>query len=90
MDARAAARSKADADALALDILAKLKAGADIDKMMAEHSEDPGSAKSGTAYDVTPHAGLVPPFKALSLRLDVGEAGIVETAYGWHIIKRTE
>lgn len=35
---------------------------------MAELSEDPGSATSGTSYGVTPDAGLVPAFKEASLR----------------------
>ena len=39
-------------------------------------------------YTATPEAGLVEPFKALALRLNVGEAGLVMTQYGWHIIVR--
>jgi peptidyl-prolyl cis-trans isomerase D len=57
---------------------------------MTELSEDPGSAKAGTSYDVTPDAALVPPFKNLSLRLKVGEVGVVKTDFGMHIIQRTE
>ncbi len=55
---------------------------------MSKDSEDPGSAKSGISYDVTTGAALVSTFKALSLRLQVGEAGIVQTQFGLHVIKR--
>ena len=58
--------------------------------LMAELSEDPGSAKSGQSYDVTPDAGLVEPFKNLSLRLNKDEVGVVKTQFGIHIIQRVE
>ena len=58
--------------------------------LFAELSEDEGSAKSGMAYPVTPDAGLVEPFKNLSLRLDVNEVGVVKTDFGVHIIQRVE
>ena len=61
-----------------------------IEPLMAELSEDPGSAKSAESYDVTPDAGLVEPFKNLSLRLKVGEVGVVKTQFGIHIIQRVE
>ena len=31
---------------------------------------------------------MVPPFKNLALRLKMGEAGLVKTQFGWHVIKR--
>jgi len=57
---------------------------------MTELSEDSGSAKTGISYDVTPDAGLVPPFKNLSLRLKLNEVGVVKTDFGIHIIQRVE
>ena len=64
-------------------------AGDDL-SVAKELSEDPGSAKSGESYEATPTAGLVPPFKNLSLRLNKGEVGVVKTQFGVHIIKRVE
>ncbi len=87
---RGAGRSRADLEALVKKTMAALKKGAKIEPLMKELSEDPGSAESGTSYDVTPDAGLVPPFKNLSLRLKVGEVGAVKTDFGIHIIQRTE
>ncbi|MCA9524261.1 MAG: peptidylprolyl isomerase [Myxococcales bacterium] len=90
LDKRAKDRTKAEADKMVQDLMAKLKKGAKIDALMKEYSEDPGSAKSGRAYDVTPKARLVPPFKKLSLRLKKNEVGLVKTQFGWHVIQRIE
>ncbi len=89
-DPRALKRTKADADKLAKEVLDKVSAGGDMKALMKEYSEDGGSANDGTAYDVTERARLVEPFKNLSLRLRMNEAGIVKTIFGWHIIKRVE
>jgi parvulin-like peptidyl-prolyl isomerase len=88
VDPRAEKRTKADADKLAAEVLAKVKKGEDITKLMKELSEDPGSAPSGRTYPVDENAGLVPPFKKLSLRLAMNEAGMVKTDFGWHVIQR--
>ena len=57
---------------------------------MAKLSEDRARPPAGTAYDVTPDAGMVAPFKNLALRLEVGEVGVVKTQFGIHSIQRTE
>jgi hypothetical protein len=90
MDTRARARSRTDADDLAVATLARVRVGEDMAEIMREISEDTGSAATGKPYDVTPEAGLVFEFKRLSLRLAPGEAGLVKTIYGWHVIKRIE
>jgi len=89
-DPRARKRSRAEADQLAVELLGRVRAGEPIEPLMEEFSEDPGSAHTGIAYDVDPKAGLVFEFKRLSLRLDVGESGLVLSEYGWHVIKRVE
>ncbi len=89
-DERGKKRTRPELEKLVKDTVAKLKKGDKIEPMMSELSEDPGSAKDGKSYDVTPDAGLVPPFKALSLRLKVGEVGVVKTDFGIHIIQRVE
>lgn len=87
---RAASRTREQADALAHSLLQRVRGGEPMPALMAEFSEDPGSAQSGRAYEVTPSAELVPPFKRLALRLEPGEAGLVLSEYGWHVIKRVE
>ncbi len=89
-DEKGAKRDRATLDKLVKDTVAKLTKGAKIEPLMKELSEDPGSSQDGKSYDVTPTAGLVPPFKNLSLRLKVGEVGVVKSDYGIHIIQRVE
>jgi len=81
-------RDRAALEKLVKDTVAKLKKGDAIEPIMKELSEDPGSAASGDGYPVTPDAGLVEPFKKLSLRLNPGEVGAVKTQFGIHIIQR--
>ena len=87
-DERAKKRTKAEADKLAQDILAKARAGTDMGKLMKEFSEDPGSKDTGRTYEVSKTAQLVEPFKKLALRLEKDEVGLVKTEFGFHIIKR--
>ncbi len=75
---------------LALDLLGRVRAGEAIEPLMAEFSKDSGSAQSGESYEVTPSAQLVFEFKRLGLRLKVGEAGVVKSDFGWHVMKRIE
>lgn len=89
-DERALARSREDADKLAASLLERVSAGEAIEPLMAEFSEDPGSAQSGVSYDVSVDAQLVFEFRRMGLRLNVGEAGLVLSQYGWHVMKRIE
>ena len=77
--ARQEARRAPTLEKLVKETVAKLQKGDKIEPIMAELSEDPGSAKSGEATTSTPDAGLVEPFKNLSLRLKLGEVGVVKT-----------
>jgi parvulin-like peptidyl-prolyl isomerase len=56
--------------------------------LMQRYSEDPTSSASGKVLDVTPTSPMVEPFKRLALRLTADEAGLVKSAFGWHIVKR--
>jgi|SRR5664279_3466653 len=89
-DPRAAKRTKKDAEDQIKALMTQIKAGGDFDALMKQWSEDPGSAGSGRAYTVSPDAQLVIEFKQLGLRLKVGEVGVVQSDYGFHIMKRVE
>jgi peptidyl-prolyl cis-trans isomerase D len=89
-DSRATSRSKRDAERQVRALLKQISAGAEFETLMGLHSEDPGSASTGEAYDVAPDAQLVIEFRQLGLRLEVNEVGVVESDYGFHIIKRVE
>jgi hypothetical protein len=90
LDARAENRTQHDAEALSLELLAKLQAGAPIEPLMKEYSEDPGSAASGISYDVTPDSRLAADFIELALRLKVGESGVVKSLFGLHVMQRVK
>lgn len=89
-DPRAKARTKDQAEGLVRSLVTQVKAGADFDLLMKQHSEDPGSASNGRAYDVSTDAQLVIEFKQLGLRLNVNEIGVVQSEFGFHIMKRVE
>lgn len=90
IDPRAANRTKQQAEAQVEAILEKLRAGGDFDALMTEYSEDKGSAASGRPFEVSPDAHLVIEFRQLGLRLQVGEVGVTESDFGFHVIKRLE
>jgi peptidyl-prolyl cis-trans isomerase D len=90
LDPRAAARTKKDAEDKVRTIVAQLKNGADFDTLMKKESEDPGSAASAREYSVSPDAQLVIEFRQIGSRLKIGEVGVVESDFGFHIVKRTE
>jgi len=89
-DPRAAKRTKKDAEDQVRSLMKQIQAGADFDALMKQWSEDPGSAASGHAYPVTPSASLVIEFKQLGLKLKINEVGVVQSEYGFHIMKRIE
>lgn len=88
MDPRATKRSKADAEADVTALVKQLQDGANFEALMKEHSEDTGSARSDRPITVSPSAELVIEFKQLALRLNIGEIGVCQSDYGFHIIKR--
>ena len=88
-DPRGQARDKAAAEQHVTSLMTQIKAGADFDMLMKQHSEDPGSA-SGHVYPVSPDAQLVIEFKQLGLRLNVGEIGVVQSDFGFHVMKRVQ
>jgi peptidyl-prolyl cis-trans isomerase D len=90
LDPRAAGRTKAEAENVVRSVMAQIKSGADFDALMKKFSEDPGSASSAREYTVAPDAQLVIEFRLIGLRLKVGEIGVVESDFGFHIVKRTE
>lgn len=84
-DARSARRARADS------ILAALKHGAEFAKTAGERSDDPGSAERGGDLDYFARGQMVPSFEAAAFSLGVGQlSGVVETQYGFHILKVTD
>ncbi len=72
------------------EIYEQIKSGADFDKLMQEHSEDPGLETNEDGY--TFGAGeMVPEFEEAAFALEPGQVSeIVESDFGYHIIKLEE
>ena len=69
-------------------ILAKAKAGEDFGKLVATYSEDPGSKDKGGLYEDFERGAMVKPFEDAAFSVPIGElSDIVETSYGYHILK---
>jgi hypothetical protein len=84
-EAKAAARKKAEA------ALAKLKGGADFGQMASQLSDDPGSKADQGFLPPSPHGRFVPPFDSAGWKLGPGQmTGLVESPFGYHIIKRPD
>ncbi len=81
--------NKAKAKKIAEEALAKVKAGGDFDQLIKEYNTDPGVTDEG--YTFAQDGSMVKEFEDASFALEIGEtSGIVETTYGYHIIKRLE
>jgi parvulin-like peptidyl-prolyl isomerase len=71
-------------------ILARVQAGEDFAELAKEYSEDSGSAANGGELGSFSEGDMVEPFEEACKALNPGEvSGIVETDYGYHIIKLT-
>jgi peptidyl-prolyl cis-trans isomerase D len=90
---KAAVKKQAEA------VLAKVKAGGDFAALAKQYSEDTGSKDNGgdldyfsRASDAAPGAPhMVKEFEDAAFALQVGQtSGLVETEYGFHIIKLTD
>lgn len=71
----------------AQDILEKVKAGEDFSELAKEHSEDPGSKDSGGEYTFRRNGQMVKEFEDWTFESNAGDVGIVETIFGYHVMK---
>lgn len=82
---------KKKAKAKAEETLKKLKDGGDFSKLATEVSEDPGTKDKGGDLDFFPKGTMIPAFEEVAFALKPGEiSGLVETEYGYHVIKMEE
>lgn len=91
VDEGADAAMKADALGRANSVLKSAKAGKDFAALAKEFSQDPGSAAQGGDLGFFPPGQMVGPFNDVAFSLRPGTiSGIVETQFGYHIIKVVE
>lgn len=79
---RAEARKKIEG------LLTRVKAGEDFAALAQQHSDDTGSAREGGDLGFFGKGNMVPEFEKVAFALKPGEvSGVVESPYGFHIIK---
>ncbi len=86
-DAATKAKAKAEAEA----ILKQIRAGADFAALAKSKSQDPGSAQNGGDLGFFGKGQMVPQFEEAAFKLKDGQvSGVVESPFGFHIIKTLE
>jgi peptidyl-prolyl cis-trans isomerase D len=89
-DAPAAERAKAKAKAEEVLAMAK-KAPDSFAELAKKYSQDPGSAVKGGDLDYFTRGAMTKPFEDAAFAMKPGEiSGIVESEFGFHIIKLTD
>lgn len=80
--------AKAETLARANEVLDKVNAGEDFDELIKTYGEDPGMETYPDGYFFT-KGEMVEAFEKTTYALNEGEvSGLVETPYGYHIIKK--
>lgn len=84
------ARTREEALARAKACLLELRSGADFTDMVKKYSDEPGAVERGGDLGVFRREVMVKAFADAAFSLSVGEVSeVVETEYGFHVIKRT-
>lgn len=84
-----ATRSKAEAETQIEELAGQIAGGADFAALAKAHSDCPSSAKGGDLGSFG-KGQMVPEFEQATFAMKVGEvSGVVETSFGYHLIKRT-
>ena len=87
----AGAAQKLQARAKAQQVARQLRGGADFAKLARQESQDPGSAPNGGDLGFFQKGQMHPAFEAAAFALKPGAtSGIVETPFGFHIIRAQE
>lgn len=73
------------------EVQAKLEEGASFEELAKEYSDDPGSKDNGGDLGYFQRRMMVKPFDEAAFSLEPGEiSDVVETRFGFHIIKVTD
>lgn len=84
-------RTREEAQARAAEVLRRARAGEDIAALAREFSDEPGAHTSGGDLGMFGRGQMVPPFERAAFALPQGGiSDVVETAFGFHVIKRVQ
>ncbi len=84
-------RTRIEARQRAQEALLKIRGGANFEETVKQYTDEPGGAERSGDLGVFDRTTMVKPFADAAFALKVGEVSeVVETKYGFHVIKRTE
>jgi hypothetical protein len=84
-------RTKADAKARAQEALAKIRAGTPFEDVVKQYSDDAGSVDRMGSLGKFKRDAMDPAFSNAAFALKPSEVSdVVETPFGFHVIKRTQ
>jgi peptidyl-prolyl cis-trans isomerase NIMA-interacting 1 len=84
-------RSKADAKARAAEALAKIQGGAPFEDIVKQYSDDAASVDRMGSVGKFRRDAMDPAFSAAAFALSPGQVSdVVESPFGFHVIKRTQ
>jgi hypothetical protein len=84
-------RTREEARARIDDVLRRARGGEDFAALAREFSDEPGAATSAGSLGTFGRGAMVPAFERAAFALSVGQlSDVVETPFGFHVIKRTQ
>jgi parvulin-like peptidyl-prolyl isomerase len=84
-----ASRSKADAQTQITALADEIAQGSDFAALAGKHSDCPSRARGGD-LGAFPRGAMVPAFEEAAFGFPVGgTSSVIETPFGYHIIRRT-
>lgn len=88
---RSIKRTREEARARATEALDAIKRGQDFDKVVSAYTDEPGGAARRGALGRFTRDRMVKAFSDAAFALDVGEISpVVESPFGFHVIRRLE